>query len=252
MSASFELAGLRLVRCALVGIAFSLIAAVPSYAQSEFSAFSAETQSKAGTVRSIRVEGTQRIEPETVLSYIIIKPGDPHDASTMDLSLKRLFRTGLFADVVIRRFGDDIVVRVVENPIINRVAFEGNKALDDDKIGEEVEITPRTVFTRARVQGDVTRVIELYRRSGRFAAKVTPKVVQLPQNRVDLIFEIVEGPVTGIGKINFVGNVGVHGPAIAQRGGHAPNVDLEHFQSQRQLRPRPCRLRPRASASALH
>jgi outer membrane protein insertion porin family len=161
---------------------------------------------RGGVIAQIRVEGTQRIEQETVISYLTVSIGQAFDTESVDLSLKRLFATGLFADVVMRREGNDLVVHVVENPIINRVVFEGNKAKKEEDLSKEVEIRPRTVFTRARVQADVTRVVELYRRAGRFAAKVTPKVVELPQNRVDLIFEIREGSVTGVGKINFIGN----------------------------------------------
>ena len=159
-----------------------------------------------GKIQRVRVEGTQRIESETVLSYLTISPGDSFDPEGIDLSLKRLFATGLFADVIMRREGGDLIVHVVENPIINRVVFEGNGAKKDEDLNKEVEIRPRTVFTRARVQADVSRLLELYRRAGRFAAKVTPKIIELPQNRVDLVFEIKEGSVTGIGKINFVGN----------------------------------------------
>lgn len=161
---------------------------------------------QGGTIAQIRVEGTQRIEQETVISYLTVAVGQPFDPESVDLSLKRLFATGLFADVVMRREGSDLIVHVVENPIINRVVFEGNRAKKDEDLVKEVEIKPRTVFTRARVQADVTRIVELYRRAGRFAAKVTPKVVELPQNRVDLVFEIREGSVTGVGKINFIGN----------------------------------------------
>jgi outer membrane protein insertion porin family len=161
---------------------------------------------EGGTIRTIRVEGTQRIEPETVLSYLTVAVGQTFDPESIDLSLKRLFATGLFADVVMRREGSDLIVHVVENPIINRVVFEGNKAKKEEDLNKEVEIRPRTVFTRARVQADVTRIVELYRRAGRFAAKVTPKVIELPQNRVDLVFEIKEGSVTGVGKINIIGN----------------------------------------------
>lgn len=159
-----------------------------------------------GRIAQIRVEGTQRIESETVISYLTVTPGQEFDPEAIDLSLKRLFATGLFADVVIRREANVLVVHVVENPIINQIVFEGNRAKKDDDLNKEVEIRPRTVFTKARVQADVNRIVELYRRSGRFAAKVTPKVIELPQNRVDLVFEIKEGSVTGIGKINFVGN----------------------------------------------
>jgi outer membrane protein insertion porin family len=159
-----------------------------------------------GSIRSIVVEGNKRIEARTVQSYLLLEPGDAFDPDRIDLSLKTLFATNLFADVSIDRRGDDLVVRVVENPIINRVIFEGNRALKDDKIREEIQAAPRGVFTAARVQTDVQRVLEMYRRSGRFAAKVEPKYKPLEQNRVDLIFEITEGPVTGVRAINFIGN----------------------------------------------
>ena len=159
-----------------------------------------------GTIRSIVVEGNKRIEARTVQSYLLLEPGDAFDPDRIDLSLKTLFATNLFADVSIDRREDDLVVRVVENPIINRVIFEGNRALKDDKLREEIQASPRGVFTAARVQADVQRVLEMYRRSGRFAAKVEPQYKPLEQNRVDLIFEITEGPVTGVRAINFIGN----------------------------------------------
>ncbi len=159
-----------------------------------------------GVVQRILVEGNQRIEPATVGSYLVIQPGDPFDAQLIDLSLKTLFATGLFADVAITRRDSNLVIAVVENPIINRVVFEGNKAKDDDDFYEEIQLRPRIVYTRAKVQADVQKILEIYRRSGRFAATVNPKVIQLEQNRVDLVFEINEGDETGINKINFIGN----------------------------------------------
>lgn len=165
----------------------------------------AEAQS-APTVSSIRVEGNQRVEAESVQSYMSIRPGEPFDPVEVDRSLKTLFATGLFSDVSMALEGSTLVVRVAENPIINRVVFEGNRRLNDDRLLEEVEVRPRAILTRAKVQADVQRLIEVYRRSGRFAAAIDPKVVELPQNRVDLIFEITEGPITNIGKISFIGN----------------------------------------------
>ena len=157
-------------------------------------------------IESVLVEGNERIEAETVRSYMAIGPGDAYDSDAVNDSLKRLFDTGLFADVAIRRDGNALVVRVVENPIINRVAFEGNDAIGDDELGAEIQLQPRVVYTRPRVQSDLQRLTEIYRRSGRFAVSVEPKVIQLPQNRVDLVFEIDEGPVTEVEVINFVGN----------------------------------------------
>lgn len=157
-------------------------------------------------IREVQIEGTQRIEPETVRSYLAIQPGDPYDAERVDRSLKALFATGLFADVTLRREGDALIVRVVENPIINRIAFEGNNKLDDETLQQEIQLRPRVVYTRTKVQSDVKRILDLYRRNARFAATVDPKVIPLEQNRVDLVFEIDEGPTTGIKGIIFVGN----------------------------------------------
>jgi outer membrane protein insertion porin family len=160
----------------------------------------------SGTIGTIRVEGSQRIDPSTVVSYLSIKPGDPFDAVILDRSLKTLFATGLFADVSLRREGSDLIVRIVENPIINRIAFEGNQRIEDDALTREVQLRPRVVYTRSKVQNDVQRILDVYRRSGRFAATVEPKVIQLDQNRVDLVFEINEGERTEVRRISFIGN----------------------------------------------
>jgi outer membrane protein insertion porin family len=166
----------------------------------------AEPASNLGTISDIKIDGLQRIEPETVHSYMLLQPGDPWDSERVDASLKALFATGLFADVKLDRQGNVLIVRVVENPIINRIAFEGNSKLADKDLNSEIQLRPRVVYTRTRVQGDVQRILDLYRRHERFAATVEPKIIQLPENRVDLIFEINEGPSTGVRSINFVGN----------------------------------------------
>lgn len=161
---------------------------------------------QAGTIETIVITGNERIEDRTVLSYLLVEPGAPFDSHRIDLSLKSLFATGLFADASFDRVGNQLVITLVENPIVNRVMIEGNKAMGEEKIREEVQIAPRGVFTAARMQADVQRVMELYRQSGRFAAKVTPEYVPLDQNRVDVIFSITEGPVSGVRAINFIGN----------------------------------------------
>src|SRR5437867_7834728 len=160
----------------------------------------------AGAIANIRIEGILRIEPETVRSYLLLQAGDAWDPERVDRSLKALFATGLFADVKLTREGNTLVVRVVENPIINRIAFEGNSKLSDKDLNSEIQLRPRVVYTRTRVQNDVKRILELYRRRGRFGATVEPKVIQLSENRVDLVFEINEGEFTGVRSINFVGN----------------------------------------------
>ena len=157
-------------------------------------------------IEFIRVEGTQRVEDETVRAYMVVREGVTDKADLVDQSVKTLFSSGLFADVTIRREGKGLVVIVVENPIVNRVSFEGNSAINDDNLGKEASLSARQIYTRAKVQDDVERFIELYRRSGRFAVRIEPKVIQLPQNRIDLVFEISEGPTTGIRSISITGN----------------------------------------------
>lgn len=160
-----------------------------------------------GIIEVIRVDGTQRIEPETVRSYMKVNPGDPFNPELLDQSLKSIFATGLFADVTLARAGDTLIVAVVENPIINRVAFEGNDRIDDETLENEVQLRPRLVFTKTKAQQDVQRILEIYRTSGRFGATVEAKIIELDQNRVDLVYEIDEGPLTRIEAIHFVGNV---------------------------------------------
>ncbi len=180
-----------------------LIVALACIAPHSVSPSNAQT---GDVIRSIEVEGTQRIEPNTVRSYLLVQEGDSFDPARVDRSLKSLFATGLFADVVINRVGDTLIVKIVENPVINRIAFEGNSRLDDETLEAETTLRPRVIYTRTKVQNDVRRILALYRRSGRFSATVDPKVIQLPQNRVDVVFEIHEGPVTEVESIRFVGN----------------------------------------------
>ena len=187
-----------IVRWAVLAIAAILAFTAPAHAQRGAAA--------GGTIAGIQIQGNVRSEPETIRSYLQLKVGEPFDAAAADRSLKALFATGLFSDVVIEMQGSTLVVKVTENPIINRVAFEGNKKVDDDKLRDEVQSKPRQVFTRARVQADVDRLLTIYRRSGRYNASVEPKIIRLEQGRVDVVFEINEGDVTGVKRISFVGN----------------------------------------------
>lgn len=183
------------------GFSFLLVMA-PASAEAQ----DAGPEASQGRIRAILVEGNSRVEPETIGSYLSVQPGDTFDPELLDASFKTLFATGFFSDVSIDRRGDDLVVSVTENPIINKINFEGNRSLQSSKLEEEVQIKARSVFTASRVQADVQRILELYRRSGRFAATVTPTYKKLDQNRVDVIFEIAEGPKTGVRAINFLGN----------------------------------------------
>jgi outer membrane protein insertion porin family len=160
-----------------------------------------------GTIRTLRVEGSQRIEPETVLSYTKLRVGIPYTTATLDQALVDLQSSELFADYSISGVeSGDIVLRIRENPIINRVILEGNKAIKSDKIQKELKLAPRQIFTRTAVRADVGRIVELYRRQGRFAAVVEPKMVSLDQNRVDIVFEITEGAKSKVRQINIIGN----------------------------------------------
>ncbi|HLV06367.1 MAG TPA: outer membrane protein assembly factor BamA [Croceibacterium sp.] len=157
-------------------------------------------------IRSIAVAGAQRLEPATIVSYIRMRPGQVYTAALADEALKDLAATELFADFSIRNNDGNVVITVVENPVINRIVLEGNRRLKDDKILPEIKLAPRQIFTRSKVRADVARIIELYKRQGRFAATVEPQMVQLDQNRVDVIFEINEGPKSKVRAINIIGN----------------------------------------------
>jgi outer membrane protein insertion porin family len=159
----------------------------------------------AQTLR-IDVEGNRRVEADTIRSYFRVAPGERLDTAKIDSALKGLYATGLFQDVRITPGPNRILVTVVENAVINRVAFEGNKKAKDEQLSSEVQSKPRGTFSRSLVQSDVQRIVEVYQRSGRYDVTVTPKIVELPNGRVDLIFEINEGAKTGVAKIVFVGN----------------------------------------------
>ncbi|MEG3165502.1 outer membrane protein assembly factor BamA [Sphingomonas sp. PB2P19] len=173
------------------------------------------TEAAARVIKTLRVEGAQRIEPETALSYTKLRVGIAYTTETLDQALKDLQASDLFTDYAISGVADgNIVLRVRENPIINRVILEGNKALKVDKITKEIKLAPRQIFTRTAVRQDIARIIELYRRQGRFAAAVDPKMVTLDQNRVDVVFEINEGPKSKVRQINIIGNTVFSADAI--------------------------------------
>ncbi|MEW5421032.1 outer membrane protein assembly factor BamA [Amorphus sp. 3PC139-8] len=191
-----------LIRKITLALALFVIAAVAAPMGSLVSA----TPAEAAVVRSIDVEGNTRIDPETVRAYLTIKPGQSFGPSDIDQSIESLFATGLFADVQIVQRGSTLVVTVRENPIINRVNFEGNRGLSDETLAGVVQSKERSVLTRARVQSDVERILETYRRRGNYQASVEPKIIDLQQNRVDLVFEINEGGKTEVARITFIGN----------------------------------------------
>ena len=213
---------IRAHRLALLATAGVMLAVGPALAQTQPTqspppAADGPVQTREAqtvTIRRIQVQGNERIESGTVVSYLPIAPGDTVDAARIDVAVKTLYRTDLFSDVRMEVDGQDLIVKVIENPIINQVIFEGNSSLSTDKLKEEINLHPRSIFTRAHVLADVQKMVELYRRSGRISASINPKVVELPQKRVDLVFEINEGPKTGILRVNFLGNKAYNDAAL--------------------------------------
>jgi outer membrane protein insertion porin family len=198
---------LLLVGTVLSGAAAPVFAAQDSSAPQPAAQPAAPPAPAERTIRSISVRGSQRLEPETIRAYANLQPGQTYTAATLDQALKDLYATQLFADVTITGAETgDLVITVRENPVINRIILEGNKRLKDDKITPEIKLAPRQIFTRSAARADVERILELYRRQGRFAARVEPKIVQLDQNRVDVVFEIHEGDLAKVRAINILGN----------------------------------------------
>ena len=177
----------------LLVLAFLCLAA-PEYAQAQ------------EVIQEIQIQGTQRIDNETVLSYLILEPGDPFDPKQLREALKILFQTGFFADIVFERQENTLIVIVEENPILNQILFEGNDQIESEALLAEITLEPRAIYSRNQVQTAVQRLLTLYLRNGRFNASVEPKIVSLEQGRIDLIFEIEEGEKSRIAQINFVGN----------------------------------------------
>lgn len=179
------------------------LSAIPAAAQTTDAPAAAPQEN---VIRSISVSGTQRLEADTVRSYIRLRQGQVWTQAAGDQALKDLYATELFADVSIRNNAGDVTIEVRENPVINRIILEGNKRIKNDKIEPEIKLAPRQIYSRSKVRADVARIVELYKRQGRFAAQVEPKLVQLDQNRVDIVFEITEGPKSKVRQINIIGN----------------------------------------------
>ena len=166
----------------------------------------AEAPPEQARIQTITVVGMQRLEPDTIRSYIKMRYGQVYSQVIADQALKDLYATELFSDVQIRNDQGHVVIEVKENPVINRIVLEGNKRIKEEKILPEIKLSPRQIFTRSKVRADVSRIIELYKRQGRFAATVEPKMVMLEQNRVDIVYEIFEGPKSKVRQINILGN----------------------------------------------
>jgi outer membrane protein insertion porin family len=171
------------------------------------SAASAAPPAEAGLgSNSIVVEGNRRVEADTVRSYFKVAPGERLDAAKIDAALKALYASGLFQDVHISQSGGHLVVTVVEAPVIDRLAFEGNYRMKDEQLQQEIQSKARDSLSRPKVQADTQRIIDVYHRNGRFDVTVLPQIIERPNNRVDLIFKINEGEKTGVKSVVFVGN----------------------------------------------
>ncbi len=160
----------------------------------------------AGAISAVKVEGNQRIEASTIRSYMLLQAGDVFDQDRLDRSLRTLYATGLFQDVRLSRSGDTLLVNVIENPIVNRIAFEGNRRLNDDQLRTDLHLRPRAVFTPALADADRQRVLDMYAKKGNYDASVEPRIIRLDQNRVDVVFQINDGPSALVSRISVVGN----------------------------------------------
>lgn len=205
---------MRLIKTVLLST-IALCAITPAYAADLGAPASSASQPDSAqneTIRRIIIKGNQRIEESTILNYLGLKEGNQFTQGDVDTALKNLFATGFFADVTVAPVkaaggnASDIEVNVVENPVINRVVFEGNKEVEDKDLESELELKVRAIYTRTKLQNDVKRILDIYRRGGRYSAQVNPKVIELDQNRINLVYEIQEGPVAKVQKISFIGN----------------------------------------------
>ncbi|MXO57339.1 outer membrane protein assembly factor BamA [Altererythrobacter gangjinensis] len=189
-----------------------MLGAMPLMAFAQDSEQPGETQVAApeaprvDIIKSLSVIGAQRLEPLTIVSYMSLRSGQEYTQAAADQALKELYATELFATASVRNNDGDVIIEVVENPVINRIILEGNNRIKDDKIVPEIKLAPRQIFTRSKVRADTSRIVELYKRQGRFAATVEPKIVELSQNRVDVVYEISEGPKSKVRQINIIGN----------------------------------------------
>jgi outer membrane protein insertion porin family len=186
-------------------VAAGLLLGVALFGVASFAPPAAHAQADVAAT-SIVVEGNRRVEADTIRSYFKVAPGERIDAAKIDSALKALYASGLFQDIRISQSGGRLVVTVVEAPVIDRLAFEGNSKIKDEQLQQEIQSKARGTLSKAMVQADVTRILEVYHRNGRFDISVVPKIIERPNNRVDLVFEIKEGEKTGVKTINFVGN----------------------------------------------
>nr|WP_137700869.1 outer membrane protein assembly factor BamA [Marimonas lutisalis] len=171
-----------------------------------FASLPEPAQAQSYRFTSVAIEGNQRIEPGTILSYAGIARGTQVSAAELNDAYQRILGSGLFETVSIEPQGSRLVIRVKEFPTINRISFEGNKRLKDVELASYIESRSRLVFSPTKAERDAETIAEAYLQNGRTAARVTPKIIRRSDNRVDLVFEIFEGGIVEIERIGFVGN----------------------------------------------
>lgn len=160
----------------------------------------------ARTFRTIEIEGNQRIEDSTILTYAGVEPGVPVTTGQLNAAFQRVNNSGLFESVEIVPSGNRLVIKVKEYPTVNRIAIEGNRRIDDELLLPLLQSKPRRVYSPNVTENDARLIAEAYRQAGRIAATVSPKIIPRAQNRVDIVFEVTEGATVEVERIGFVGN----------------------------------------------
>ena len=179
----------------LVGLFFKILIFEPSTLFAKNLSFS-----------SISVEGNKRLSDEAIVNYSRLVTGKSISSEDLDDAYRKILNTGLFKYVSFKQSNQKLVITVIEYPTVNEISFEGNKKFTDEKLTSFIETKSRFVFTPKILENDVAELQKVYKNSGRILANIQPKVISLPDNRVNLVFEIYEGSVVEIEKINFVGN----------------------------------------------
>ena len=163
---------------------------------------------KSETIKGIKIQvkGNIRLDEVVIIRDSKINDFEIKNSKALNSAVKNLYATGYFKDVKISKSGENILINIIENPIVNRIAFEGNSEIKDTTLSEEVSLKERNVFSTDRIKSDVLKIQNLYKRLGYFSVLVDPKIIRLEDNRINLVYEIVEGQEAKIKKINFIGN----------------------------------------------
>ncbi|WP_281982326.1 outer membrane protein assembly factor BamA [Thalassorhabdomicrobium marinisediminis] len=155
---------------------------------------------------TVTVEGNQRIETPTILTYLGFARGEAVSAAALNDAAQRIRATGLFETVEVVPQGGTLVIRVTEFPTVNQITFEGNSRIRDAELAAAVRSEPRRVYSPAQAEADTAAITQVYADQGRINATVSPRIIRRADNRVDLVFEIFEGGLTEVERISFVGN----------------------------------------------